>query len=511
MVIDYSRWDNLSIYSSSSECASEAESSEDEGAPDGVQLPPALWAAVFALLPTDARARCAAVSRGWRDALRACPEVWAELWFDAADAARPRLTEDSFAAVVALAEGRMRCMNLAGARGRVREPALLAAVQANAATLRELHLPRPTIGMNFYLSPGLRQRLELAAPGLLEGRLCVHTLGARHYGIPIADATRMLRCRHIEAQALQMRYQRTDAPAALAALRRAIAKHGGGLRDLDLQDANCACLRVLLRTLVEHNGFKRLTLSSCALRPAALPALAELLRGGTLRNLSLSYEARYGQSTPLFGDDRWEYDDEDDIRRPYDEFWYDDDDEQDEQEMPIAEVSPQVVNRFCAAITAPTCALTTLRLYRVGLWRAPRPLAAFLLDALAGHPRLSELTVWDHEQIVDDGLRAEVGAAFGTLVAANAPALTSLEVQFRLGDEGLAPLFAALPGNTHLRRLDVGGNDLSDDFLYDTALPALRANTSLRAAYVSQGHETPEIVEELEAVKRDIAAREPVV
>lgn len=509
-VIDYSRWDNLSVYSSSSECASEASSSEDEGAPDAVQLPPALWAAVFALLPTDARARCAAVSRAWRDALRACPEVWAELWFDEA---RPRLTEDSFAAAVALAGGRMRVINLAMARGRVLEPALLAALQANAATLRELHLPRPTMGLNFYLSPGLRQRLEIAAPGLREGRLCVHTLGARYYGIPIADATRMLRCRHIEAQALQVRYQRTDTPAALAALSRAIATHGGGLHELDLEAANCACLRVLLRRIVEHNGFKRLTLTSCALRPAVLPALAEVLRGGVLRNLNFSYEGRYGQPPPLFGVDDGledEEEDEEDFWRDYDEFWYDDDDE---VEAEPAEVVQPVLTRFCAALVAPTCALMRLRLYEVGLWRAPRA-TLFFLQTLVGHPRLSQLSVWDQHQTdgeepVSDEWRAAIGGRFGALVAANAPALKSLEVNLRLEDAELGPLFAALPGNTYLRRLDVGGNDLSDDFLRETVLPALRSNSSLRSVSLDR-IESPDIAAELEAVRRDIAAREPV-
>ncbi len=66
-------------------------------------------------------------------------------------------------------------------------------------------------------------------------------------------------------------------------------------------------------------------------------------------------------------------------------------------------------------------------------------------------------------------------------MAANAPALTELDVRScELGDEGLRPLFDALPANTHLTSLDCRSNTLTEGFARDVLLPAVRANTSLR-------------------------------
>jgi hypothetical protein len=50
----------------------------------------------------------------------------------------------------------------------------------------------------------------------------------------------------------------------------------------------------------------------------------------------------------------------------------------------------------------------------------------------------------------------------------------------RLGDEGLRPLFEALPLNTHLRTLDVSWNDMNAAFAHDVLLPAVHSNASLR-------------------------------
>jgi hypothetical protein len=77
-------------------------------------------------------------------------------------------------------------------------------------------------------------------------------------------------------------------------------------------------------------------------------------------------------------------------------------------------------------------------------------------------------------------------------VAANAHALTELDVAHnRLGDEGLRPLFEALPLNTHLRTLDVSWNDMNAAFAHDVLLPAVRANTSLRTLHAQSDVEHP--------------------
>lgn len=77
--------------------------------------------------------------------------------------------------------------------------------------------------------------------------------------------------------------------------------------------------------------------------------------------------------------------------------------------------------------------------------------------------------------------RPAAGAALAALVAANAQALTSLNLSnCGLGDEGLRPLVGALAGNTALRSLDIRANDVTRA-LAVPLLAAVRANTSLRS------------------------------
>jgi hypothetical protein len=93
-------------------------------------------------------------------------------------------------------------------------------------------------------------------------------------------------------------------------------------------------------------------------------------------------------------------------------------------------------------------------------------------------------------------LEAAAGAALGALVAANAPALTVLDVSSsNLDDAGLRPLFEALPANTHLRTLNVSYNNTSAAFARDVLLPAVRANTSLTKLLALYDDEHPGEVE----------------
>lgn len=80
--------------------------------------------------------------------------------------------------------------------------------------------------------------------------------------------------------------------------------------------------------------------------------------------------------------------------------------------------------------------------------------------------------------------RSVVGAALGRLVAADAASLSELSVDYcNLGDAGLAPLFAVLPDNHHLRALNVifGREEVSVSPAFAArVLAAVRSNTSLR-------------------------------
>ncbi len=80
-----------------------------------------------------------------------------------------------------------------------------------------------------------------------------------------------------------------------------------------------------------------------------------------------------------------------------------------------------------------------------------------------------------------------------------------------LCDEGLRPLFEALPGNAHLRELDCSDNNVSTACVRDVLLPAVRANASLRALRLAAGAQSAtaeEPAREAEALLARRSARE---
>jgi hypothetical protein len=104
------------------------------------------------------------------------------------------------------------------------------------------------------------------------------------------------------------------------------------------------------------------------------------------------------------------------------------------------------------------------------------------LTRIAAGGWLTSLTI-NHCEFVEP-LR-EAGALLGVLISANHPNLTELDVGYcSLGDVGLAPLMAALQHNTHLTSLDCADNDVSEAFVRDVLLPAVRANNTLQSLSV---------------------------
>ena len=72
-------------------------------------------------------------------------------------------------------------------------------------------------------------------------------------------------------------------------------------------------------------------------------------------------------------------------------------------------------------------------------------------------------------------------------MAANTPALHTLQFHGSLfHNAGLAPLFDALPHNTHLGTLGCSNTGMSAGFACDHFLPAVRANKSLRKLMASE-------------------------
>ena len=97
---------------------------------------------------------------------------------------------------------------------------------------------------------------------------------------------------------------------------------------------------------------------------------------------------------------------------------------------------------------------------------------------------------------MDAHAQAISGAAVGALVAANAPALTELDLSIVLCSLALGALVTALPRNTHLRTLDLSGNRLREPFVTEQLLPAVRANTSLRRLKMDDDDSAPPAAQE---------------
>ena len=122
--------------------------------------------------------------------------------------------------------------------------------------------------------------------------------------------------------------------------------------------------------------------------------------------------------------------------------------------------------------------LTSLTLRAIGMESQPAA-AAVLLDSLHAHASLRVLDMSANSGEL--GLRGAIIPALVRLVAANTPALTSLNVSnCKLLDAGLGPLVDALARNTHLRELRMSDNEMSADFARDRLLPAVRGNVGLR-------------------------------
>jgi hypothetical protein len=143
--------------------------------------------------------------------------------------------------------------------------------------------------------------------------------------------------------------------------------------------------------------------------------------------------------------------------------------------------------------------LTALTLTGAWLWINDAAAAA-LLGALTGHASLRQLRIAAEFLMFEDRYTG-AAALLGTLVAADAPALTSvhLMVSYGLTDAELRPLFEALPANTHLQELYFSFIGISNAFAANVLLPAVRANTS-RKLRLMMGCELPAAAREAEAL-----------
>jgi hypothetical protein len=413
-------------------------------------LPQAVVLLVFAPLPVDERARCSCVCRGWRAGLSE-RSLWTRLDVSrTSGVAAARVTGAFLRGAAARAGGELQTLEVAPVHavsshsGSVDQTyeGLFALLAANVGALRTLHVRTSESDLAAALLLPLRdvEALLSAAPQL-------RVLHADVRCASVADARRALRADDAASEGLLtplrlhgLRVDATGDEEDVLALAADVASHAW-LRELCVRE-----LYALQQPLAAVDAFLdaslacRLTtlqLMNCALSPASAPALARLLGGRHLTHLRVQ---DYVSVHTLL-------------------------------DAPAAALLAEVLRA--------NTTLTALHLVGLRFWEVAAA-AITLLGALVAHESLHALSVHGDSMRIAD--RAPAGAALGALLAADAPALTALDIgDCELRDAGMAPLLAALPGNTHLRTLACAGNEITEAFAADVLLLAVRANGSLRA------------------------------
>jgi hypothetical protein len=323
--------------------------------------------------------------------------------------------------------------------------AVLAAVMFNGGALRELRTS-DSLGLRAYES------VQVTAPLTAAPRVCVVEADVV---ASYEDARRLLR-REPPFGPLRMKtlcvthVDDGDVPGLAADL----STHDG-LTALELDGAQLdapGALDALVDAALARR-LRSLLIEGCVLSAASAPALARLLSGNALLQLTLSCS----EAEPV--------------------------------DVPAA-----VLGNALRTNTS----LTALALHHTQLLHHDDA-AATLLRSLTAHPSLQTLDLsWNTnpEGPVDPALleHGAVAAALGALVAANAPALQTLDLySCWLLDAALGPLVDALKHNTHLRTLDCRRNGMRAAFFRDRLLPAVHANTSLRVVKLEDGVEEREM------------------
>jgi hypothetical protein len=264
----------------------------------------------------------------------------------------------------------------------------------------------------------------------------------------VAEAHRLLRNEGAFA-ALRVRKLRVDMDggAGVLALAADLPVHTS-LTDLHLYRAPLGTLAALNAVVDAALALRlpSLSLFVCDVTPAAAPALARLISGGTLTELYV-----FNNNQRLL-------------------------------DQPAAAL---IADALRANST-----LTSLKLVDCCFWHDAAA-ATLVLDALTAHRTLCTLDLNTNNIETGDAHAPALGAALGALVAADAAALHELNLSymayFDAGLLALGPLLDALPLNTHLRTLNLDYHRFTDDFARDRLLPAVRANTSLRHLKIRQG------------------------
>ena len=410
------------------------------------QLPLPLALHIFLQLPADARLRCAEVCRGWR-ATVARPELWRRLDLSPASGVAQPVSPTLLHAAVARAGAALTALDVSDVDFDVRD--LRAALRQGARAVEKLRTTS-------VLKVRDATALLAAAPRLRE----LHA----NMECESVDVLRLL-ARHAPFGPLRLRELFLIGDAPDVALSPAVTQ---ALADASLQPKlkDLTLLQMDLRgpgaldAFVDVIARRRLHLFAvyfCALLPEAAPTLAGALRDGALRTLVLGAGAETlldAAGAAVLGD----------------------------------------------ALRA-SATITSFGLYELQLGA---PGFAAVLAPLAGHRSLCVLKL--RRVRMADG--AAAGAALAALLAADAPALTTLHVQdCGLGEAGLGALLGALPRNSHLLELDISGNRVPAGVMRARLLPAVRANASLRTLLDNTLLEQDDDAAAVQEAQRIVAAR----
>ena len=393
------------------------------------QLPREVQAHIWELIPVDERVCLASTSRAWRAAL-APPALWEVLDLSVASGVRVPVTDAVLRTASARARGTLRVLNLDGATA-VSLRAVFDVACANGATLCEVRLAqRPAMDFDdlralLHAAPALR---ALVARANLSYHEMVPALrGAPPFAPFVAADALHLSGRDNQGGLGVSQALRALAPAGRAQHLRSMSLHwvelsAAGALDA-LVDASLTCAVVSL-------SFMLCSLPHESTAPALVRLLSDVERGPT--------------DVSVF-------------------------------DLTAVEWREPDVAQLAVALHTNT-RLTRLFLYSLGILRRAAVFDA-LLRALVGHASLQELRLNDKVVPAD---RVAADRAIAALLAADSPALTSLDISCcDMGPEALVAIAAALSANTHLQKLNARGNG-ANLVAAEALTAAVRANTSLR-------------------------------
>ena len=428
-------------------------------------LPLFLSRRIFALLPVDSRAKAACVSRSWRDVL-ADPSLWERLDLSWTSGVPTTFFADVHFEALLLgaakrAHGRLRHLDVTSVDISARM--LLEVLEANADSLRSLHLQQLKVepcwmGQSWVGNAFPAYDAIIAAVPALQILEVSRSISCDWNTAPCLIRSPLLQFSAFSVICDPKEHTLGDLTRigplvdALSdvSLRPALQRVSLARVDLAQPQVSDAIVDAALARRV-------LGLAFVEFSPPHAASLARLLEGGAIEDLVMAGQCRI--SAPLF-------------------------------------------NVFGAALVSEALrnntTLTGLLLLSTNLFGDERA-AELLLGALVAHQSLQSLTL----TCESGGLPETRGALLAALVAADAPALQSLNVSCtkgerrctcKLGDAGLGPLVDALPRNRHLRLLSIPYSGMSDLFARRRLLPAVRRNIGL-LELKADGYRSPAALE----------------